>query len=60
MRILGEVWLRAFSEIHVESRESFLQDGEYIAADPVKADGRFTRKVPILRYSPWRKKTQPL
>jgi hypothetical protein len=60
MRILGEVWQRAFSEIHVESRESFLQDAEYIAADPVKADGSIHPRSFILRYSPWRKKTQPL
>ena len=34
---LGEVWQRGFSELRVESRESFLQHREYIAENPVKA-----------------------
>ena len=34
---LGEVWQRGFSEQRVESRQSYLQHREYIAANPVKA-----------------------
>jgi putative transposase len=34
---LGEVWQRGFSEVRVESRESFLKHRQYLAANPVKA-----------------------
>ena len=34
---LGEVWQRGFSEVRVDSRQSFLQHREYIAGNPVKA-----------------------
>ena len=34
---LGEVWQRCFSEVRVESRESFLKHRQYLAANPVKA-----------------------
>ena len=33
----GEVWQRGFSEVRVDSRESFLRHREYIAQNPVKA-----------------------
>ena len=34
---LGEVWQRGFSELRVDSRESYLRHREYIAQNPVKA-----------------------
>ena len=34
---LGEVWQRGLSETRVESRQSFLQHRDYIAANPLKA-----------------------